>query len=87
MIAHQDKGVETPARTLRRLAESADEGRSITVASHNRLLPIPTVQHVVNRTGEFDPPFARHGQRLSATLFERLAKKSENHRLTRMALR
>jgi len=53
VIAHQAEGMDLPAGFAARLAEGRQKRRAVPVLPENRLPPVPTIHHMINRPGIF----------------------------------
>ena len=64
MIAHQNKGMNPPARFGASLSEGLKEQAPILIVPINRLLMISPTHHMIHCSREFDPQLACHVQSL-----------------------
>ena len=60
MIGHEDERVDPPASAGAGLAERGEKQLPIRIAAEDRLLPVATIQHMVDRPFKFDTRLARH---------------------------
>jgi hypothetical protein len=63
MIAHQNKGMDQPAVSLRNLIQSIQENLMIPIVLKNRCLTVSPTHHMIGRALKFNSRFPCHGVR------------------------
>ena len=80
MVAHQNQRVDAPARPGARFTQGRQESLAIRVIAKDRLPPIATIKHMINRSFKFDTGFSSHAPTLCR--FRSLVQEKERHSQT-----